>query len=42
LLNSSVFTMIVPPTGRSPMLAFNAAGFIATNTSGRSPGVRMS
>ena len=31
-----------PPAGRSPTFAFSAAGFIATSTSGRSPGVRMS
>src|SRR5574338_1094674 len=32
--------MIVAPRGRSPRLALRAAGFIATSTSGRSPGVR--
>ncbi len=41
-VNSSVFTRIMPPAGRSPTLAMSAAGFIATRTSGRSPGVRMS
>ena len=30
------------PCGRSPRFAFSAAGFIATSTSGASPGVRMS
>ena len=35
-------TMITPPWGRSPRLAFRAAGFMATSTSGRSPGVTMS
>ena len=42
LENSSVFTMTVPPRGTSARLAFNAAGFIATRTSGRSPGVSTS
>ena len=42
LLNSSVLTISTPPGGRSAMLALSAAGFIATSTSGRSPGVRMS
>ncbi len=41
-VKSWVSTMIVAPLGRSPRLAFSAAGFIATSTSGRSPGVRMS
>ena len=41
-MNSSVFTMMSAPRGRSPMLAFRAAGFIATSTSGASPGVMMS
>ena len=31
--------MTVPPRGRSARFAFNAAGFIATNTVGASPGV---
>src|SRR5690349_17516327 len=31
--------MIVPPLGRSPRLAFRAAGFMATSTVGASPGV---
>src|SRR5215212_6045764 len=34
--------MIVPPRGRSCTFVFRAAGFIATSTSGASPGVRMS
>src|SRR3954451_18668845 len=34
--------MIVAPRCISPRLAFSAAGFIATRTSGASPGVRMS
>src|SRR3954447_16159081 len=33
--------MISPPPGRSGRLAFSAAGFIATRTSGASPGVMM-
>ena len=41
-LNSWVSTMSVAPGRSSEMLAFRAAGFIATRTSGRSPGVRMS
>ncbi|COZ10432.1 Uncharacterised protein [Mycobacterium tuberculosis] len=41
-MNSSEFTITIPPSGRSPILAFNAAGFMATSTSGRSPAVRMS
>ena len=42
MVNSSVLTMMSAPRGRSSMLAFSAAGFIATSTSGASPGVRMS
>ena len=42
LEKSWVSTMIAAPFGRSPTLAFSAAGFIATSTSGRSPAVRMS
>jgi hypothetical protein len=42
VVNSSVLTMIVAPRGRSARLALSAAGFIATSTSGASPGVRMS
>ena len=41
-MNSSVLTMIVAPRGRSRRLAFSAAGFIATSTSGASPGVSTS
>jgi hypothetical protein len=41
-MKSSVLRMIVPPCGTSARFAFSAAGFIATSTSGRSPGVRMS
>ena len=41
-VKSRVSTMIVAPLARSLRLAFSAAGFIATSTSGRSPGVRMS
>ena len=41
-VKSWVSTMIVAPLGRSPRLAFSAAGFIATSTSGASPAVRMS
>jgi hypothetical protein len=40
--NSSVSTMIVAPRGRSARLALSAAGFIATSTSGASPGVSTS
>ena len=41
-MNSSVLTMIVAPRGTSPRLALRAAGFIATSTSGASPGVSTS
>ena len=41
-MNSSVLTMIVAPRGTSPRLAISAAGFIATSTSGASPGVSTS
>ena len=41
-MNASSFTMIVPPFSTEPSSAFSAAGFIATRTSGWSPGVRMS
>src|SRR4051794_11196232 len=34
--------MSAPPAGRSPMFVLSAAGFIATSTSGWSPGVWMS
>jgi hypothetical protein len=42
LENSSVSTMMLAPRGTSARLAFRAAGFIATSTSGASPGVRTS
>ncbi len=42
LVNSSVLTMMLAPRGRSPRLARSAAGFIATSTSGASPGVSTS
>src|SRR4051794_29817777 len=41
-VNSSESTMSRPPPGRSARLAFSAAGFMATSTSGASPGVMMS
>jgi hypothetical protein len=41
-VNSSLSTMSRPPPGRSSRLALRAAGFIATRTSGASPGVMMS
>ena len=41
-MNSSVLAMMSAPRGRSSRLALSAAGFIATSTSGASPGVRMS
>ena len=41
-MNSSESTISSPPPGRSARLAFSAAGFIATRTSGASPGVMMS
>ncbi len=41
-MNSSEFAITSAPAGTSPMFAFNAAGFIATNTFGASPGVMMS
>ena len=40
--NFSWFTISIPPFLRSAMLAFSAAGFIANNTSGASPGVKTS
>ncbi len=39
---ASRFTTMVPAGARSARLALRAAGFIATRTSGLSPGVRMS
>jgi hypothetical protein len=41
-VNASRLTISVPPLTRSLRFVFSAAGFIATRTSGRSPGVRMS
>jgi hypothetical protein len=41
-LNASRFRISVPPLGRSFRFVRSAAGFMATSTSGRSPGVRMS
>ena len=41
-MNASLLTMSAPPGGRSPMFVLSAAGFIATRTSGSSPGVWMS
>src|SRR5581483_7731379 len=41
-VNASELTINVPPFGRSFTFVFSAAGFIATSTFGRSPGVRMS
>ena len=41
-VNASLLTISVPPAGRSPMFVLSAAGFIATSTSGASPGVWMS
>src|SRR6476646_9817465 len=41
-VNASVSTISVPPFGRSCRFVFSAAGFMATSTSGWSPGVRMS
>ena len=41
-MNASVLTISVPPRGRSLTFVFSAAGFMATSTSGASPGVRMS
>jgi hypothetical protein len=38
-VNASAFTMTAPPGTRSPMFRLRAAGFIATSTSGASPGV---
>src|SRR3954471_8245949 len=41
-VKASRLTISVPPLGRSRRFVFSAAGFIATSTSGASPGVRMS
>ncbi len=42
MVNASSLTMIAPPAGTSATLVRSAAGFIATSTSGESPGVWMS
>ena len=41
-MKASLLTMRAPPAGKSPMFVLSAAGFIATSTSGWSPGVWMS
>ncbi len=41
-MNASSLTMRMPPRSSDPRLVFSAAGFIATRTFGRSPGVVMS
>ena len=41
-MNASSLTMSAPPAGSSPRFALSAAGFIATSTSGASPGVWIS
>jgi hypothetical protein len=41
-VKASLLTIRAPPGGRSPMLVLSAAGFIATSTSGSSPGVWIS
>jgi hypothetical protein len=41
-VNASVSVMMTPPGRSSVTLALSAAGFIATSTSGWSPGVVMS
>ena len=41
-VKASVSTMRMPPSSRSWMFVFSAAGFMATRTPGWSPGVRMS
>ena len=41
-MNASLLTISAPPAGRSMTLVLSAAGFIATRTSGSSPGVWMS
>ena len=38
-MKASSLTMINPPRGRSPRFILSAAGFIAINVSGASPGV---
>ena len=41
-MKASSLTMSAPPAGRSSRLVLSAAGFMATSTSGWSPGVWMS
>ena len=41
-MNAPPFTMSMPPVLRSARFVLSAAGFIATRTSGASPGVWMS
>ena len=41
-MKASVLTIRAPPGGRSPRFVLSAAGFMATRTSGSSPGVWMS
>ena len=41
-MNASSLTIRAPPAGSSPRLDLSAAGFIATSTSGSSPGVWIS
>ena len=41
-MKASSFTMSMPPFSRSAMFVLRAAGFMATNTFGLSPGVAMS
>ena len=41
-MNASLLTISAPPAGRSPTFVLSAAGFIATRTSGWSPGVWIS
>ncbi len=41
-MNASLLTISAPPAGSSPTFVLSAAGFIATSTSGASPGVWMS
>ena len=41
-MNASLLTMIAPPGTRSRTFARRAAGFMATRTSGASPGVWIS
>ena len=41
-VKASELTITAPPAGRSGRFVLSAAGFIATSTSGASPGVWMS